>query len=81
MHRRLNITLPDETVRLLDRLGKRGDRSRIIAEAVTYYVEEIGKGRLRKLIQEGARKRAERDLSIAEEGFEIEEGGWSKGRD
>jgi CopG family transcriptional regulator / antitoxin EndoAI len=30
MHRRLNITLPEETVRLLDRVAKSGDRSRLI---------------------------------------------------
>jgi metal-responsive CopG/Arc/MetJ family transcriptional regulator len=33
-HRRLNITLPEETVRLIDRVAKKGERSRFIAEAI-----------------------------------------------
>src|SRR2546428_14019166 len=28
MHRRLNITLPEETIRLIDRVAAKGDRSR-----------------------------------------------------
>lgn len=43
MSRRLNISLPDETVRLLDRVAAKGERSQVIAEAVTKYVVEVGK--------------------------------------
>ena len=70
---RINITLPDTTLRLLDRVAPKGDRSRLIDEAVKYFVRERGKVILRKQLEEGARQRAERDLLLAEEWFGIDE--------
>ncbi len=69
MHRRLNITLPEEIIQLLDRVVEKGDRSRVIAEAVERYVTEAGRASLRRRIREGAKRRAERDVEIAEEWF------------
>ena len=73
MHRRLNITLPEETVRLMDRVAKKGDRSRLISDAVRRYVRELGRAELRRRLREGARRRAERDRSLAEEWFALED--------
>ena len=72
MNKRLNITLPEQTVRLMDRVAGKGQRSRLIAQAVHRYVEQQGKTRLRKRLEEGARARAERDLRLAEEWFQID---------
>jgi CopG family transcriptional regulator / antitoxin EndoAI len=79
MNRRLNISLPEETIRLLDRVAARGDRSHVIAEAVTRYVAETGKSRLRKLMKERAEKRADLDLRIAEEWFHADQEAWERG--
>jgi CopG family transcriptional regulator/antitoxin EndoAI len=76
MARRLNISLPDETVRLLDRVAPKGERSHVIAEAVTRYVAEVGRANLRKRMKDRAVKRAELDLRIAEEWFPIDEEAW-----
>jgi CopG family transcriptional regulator/antitoxin EndoAI len=76
MYRRLNISLPEETVRLLDRVAAKGDRSHVIAEAVTKYVTDIGKARLKKLMKERAVKRADLDLEIAEEWFSVDQETW-----
>lgn len=73
MHRRLNISLPDETVRLIDRVAKPGNRSRLISDAVRRYVEELGRANLRRRLKQGAKRRADRDLAIAEEWFAPEE--------
>lgn len=81
MSRRLNISLPEETVRLLDRVAEKGERSHIIAEAVTMYVTEIGKARLRKLVKERALARAELDLQIAEEWFPVDQEAWDGKRE
>jgi CopG family transcriptional regulator/antitoxin EndoAI len=62
MHQRLNITLPEETIRLIDRVASKGDRSRFIAEAVRQYVGAHGRTKLRRRLREGAVRRAERDL-------------------
>ncbi len=75
-HRRLNITLPEQTVQLLDRVADKGNRSRLIAAAVERYVQEEGRARLRSLLLEGAVTHAARDLEIAEEWFLIDEQAW-----
>jgi CopG family transcriptional regulator/antitoxin EndoAI len=80
MHRRINITLPDETIELIDRVIKKGysleerlrdspeerlrQRSRFINEAVEYYIAQKALVNLREQLKEGAIQRAERDLEL-----------------
>lgn len=80
MYRRVNITLAEETLKLIDRAAAKGDRSRFISEAVRYYVQAQGRKRLRELLKEGALKRAERDLALVEEWFPMEEEVWRRRR-
>lgn len=72
MNVRLNVVLPEQTVRLIDRSVPKGQRSRLIDLAVRSYVEEKGRARLRKLLQEGAEARGERDLALADEWFALD---------
>ena len=76
VHRRINVTLPEETVRLLDRVSEKGDRSRLINEAVRRHIAEVGRRNLRKCLKEGSLRRAERDRRLAEEWFLLEEEAW-----
>ncbi|MDP1689193.1 MAG: hypothetical protein Q8L47_03620 [bacterium] len=76
LHRRLNITLPEETVRLIDRATEKGDRSRLIDQAIRSYIGHQGKMNLRKRLIEGYRREAGRDLKIAEDWFAIDEEVW-----
>jgi CopG family transcriptional regulator/antitoxin EndoAI len=78
MHRRVNITLPEETIRLIDRAAARGNRSRLINEAVRYFVRGRNRMQLRKLLKEGARHHAARDLAIAQEGLHLDEEAWQR---
>lgn len=78
MHRRVNVTLPEETIRLIDRAAERGDRSRFIDTAVKYFVRKRGQAQLRRLLEEGAARRAERDLAIAEEWLPADTDAWRK---
>jgi CopG family transcriptional regulator/antitoxin EndoAI len=73
VYRRINITLPEETVRLIDRVAKKGDRSFLISEAVQRYVASVGKARLRRLLKEGSLRNAERDLQLAQEWCSLDE--------
>jgi len=73
MTKRLNITLPERTVALMDRVAGKGQRSRLIDVAVHRYVEEESRANLRKQLREGAQVRAERDLHLAEDWFAINE--------
>jgi CopG family transcriptional regulator/antitoxin EndoAI len=80
MRRRVNVTLPEETLRLIDRAAKKGDRSRLIDQAVKYLIREKGRINLRQLLKAGALARAERDLRLAEEWFPFEEQTWRRGK-
>ncbi|MEZ0373906.1 MAG: ribbon-helix-helix domain-containing protein [Candidatus Sericytochromatia bacterium] len=72
MNKRLNITLPEETLSLIDRVSSKGQRSQLIDEAVRFYIQEQGKTRLKARIAEGAKVRARRDQELAEEWFVLD---------
>ena len=76
MHRRINISLPEETVRLMDRVSSRGDRSRLINEAVRRYVASRRRANLKKRLKEGALRRRERDLRLSTDWFLLDEEAW-----
>lgn len=76
MNKRINISLPEETVRLLDRVAEKGNRSKLINEAVRHYVEQVGRENLRGRLKKGAQAQAERDLHLVEEWFALDEEAW-----
>lgn len=76
MQQRVNITLPQETIRLIDRATKKGDRSRFIDDAVRFFIKEHRRAALRAILKEGAIKRAKRDLGIAEDWLLLDEEPW-----
>ena len=76
MNRRINITLPNETIELLNRIVPKGDRSRFINNAVQYYITEVEKKKLREQLRQGAIERSQRDLNLAETWFDLEEEVW-----
>jgi CopG family transcriptional regulator/antitoxin EndoAI len=78
--KRVNISLPEETLRLLDRVAKPGERSALITEAVTAYLGEHRRKALRNRLKQGALIRAGRDRPLAEEWFPLEEDAWERGR-
>ena len=80
MHRRLNITLPEETIRLIDRVAAKGDRSRFIAEAVRRYVGARGRAELRRRLREGAARRADRDLQLVADWLSLDEEAWRRSK-
>ena len=77
-YERVNITLPKETLKLIDKLSQKRERSRFLNEAVRFYVEKKGKVNLKRLLKEGYVKSAKRDLEIAREWFHLEEEVWPK---
>jgi CopG family transcriptional regulator/antitoxin EndoAI len=75
---RINVILPEETVRVLDRVAPKGNRSRLISEAVMHYVSTRGRSNLAEQLKAGALANATRDLAIAEEWFPLEEEAWQR---
>lgn len=78
MSKRLNIMLPDATVKILDRVAPKGDRSRFISQAVLHYVATQSKANLRERLKQGALANAKLDLEIAEEWFPMEQEAWQR---
>lgn len=73
MTRRINIVLPVETIKVLDSVAAKGNRSRFISEAVMYYVTSKAKTTLAGRLKEGALTNAQRDMEIAQEWFSLDE--------
>jgi CopG family transcriptional regulator/antitoxin EndoAI len=76
MNKRLNITLPEPTVRLMDRVAGKGRRSRFIDRAVRRYVKEETRANLTKQLAESYHANAAIDLQLADEWFPLEEEAW-----
>jgi CopG family transcriptional regulator/antitoxin EndoAI len=75
---RINVILPEETVRVLDRVAPKGNRSRLISDAVMHYVSSRGRSNLAEQLKAGALANAKRDMAIAEEWFPLEEEAWQR---
>ena len=71
---RINIILPVATVERLDRASEPGERSRLIDQAVRWYLHELARARLRREVKAGANARGERDQQLAQEWFAVESG-------
>jgi CopG family transcriptional regulator/antitoxin EndoAI len=76
MNKRLNITLPEGTVRLMDRVAGKGRRSRLIDRAVHWYVRQETRANLRKHLAASYKANAAMDLQLAEDWFLLEEQAW-----
>jgi CopG family transcriptional regulator/antitoxin EndoAI len=70
---RINITLPESTLRRIDRTAPRGNRSRLIDQAVNFYLKKHARTKLRTLLKEGYLDRAERDRELAADLFDNDE--------
>ena len=75
---RINITLPGETLKLLDRLSKKGDRSKFLDRAVKFYIKTNGQANLREKLKQEAIEDAARDLAITNEWLHLDEEVWNK---
>ena len=77
-YKRLNITLPESTVALLETVADKGGRSVFIDVAIKSYIKQIKRENLRESLKAGAIARSQRDLSVSEEWFDVEEELWQK---
>ena len=63
---------------MLDRVAPKGNRSRLISEAVMHYVASRGRNNLAEQLKAGALANATRDMAITEEWFPLEEEAWQQ---
>ncbi len=78
MNKRLNIMLPEATLKVLDRVAPKGERSRFISKAVLHYVQTQSAANLRDRLKQDALANAGLDLEIAQEWFLVEQEAWQR---
>ncbi len=77
IYRRLNITLPARTVKLMDKVT-RGNRSQFIDRAVQQHISQVGRNKIRESLKAQGLEQGARDLAIAAEWYLLEEEPWPK---
>ena len=76
MHKRINVTLPEETVRLLEEHAPKGDRSALIDLALRRYLDEERRSELRRQLVEGYRANRKSNRELAAEWQSLENEVW-----
>ncbi|MFN0105830.1 MAG: hypothetical protein ACKV2U_27555 [Bryobacteraceae bacterium] len=76
MTKRINIVLPETTIRNIDRLVKAGERSRFINCAVEHYVATQSAEAVRKLLELTAVRDRDLDKQIAEDWSAVDQQSW-----
>ena len=76
VHKRLNITLPEATVSMLESVAAKGERSTFIDAAIRRHINETRKEDLREQLKAGAIANAERALAMVREWDQLEDESW-----
>jgi CopG family transcriptional regulator / antitoxin EndoAI len=72
MSKRINIVLPESTIRTLDRIVKRGGRSRFIDEAIRHFLEHKSAEALRFYLERAAIWDRDLDQEVAADWFAVD---------
>src|ERR1017187_8045842 len=78
MAKRINVILPEATVRMIDRLSRPGQRSRFIDRAVHHYVTTASPEALQERLKQAAIRDHDLDLQIAGDWFAVDKEQWQK---
>jgi len=78
MAKRINVILPDKTVSHIDRLVRRGQRSRFIQRAVDHYLASASQDALKERLREAAIRDRDLDLQIASDWSAVDREQWRK---
>src|ERR1700722_15902340 len=78
MAKRINVILPEATVRTIDRLSKPGQRSRFIDRAVQHYVTTASPEALQERLKQAALRDHDLDLEISQDWFAVDQEQWQK---
>ena len=78
MAQRINVVLPEATVRTIDRLARPGQRSRFIDRAVQHYVATASAEALQGRLKQAALRDHDLDLEIAGDWFAVDQEQWQK---
>ena len=75
---RMNITLPEELAREIDKLVEPKKKSQFIAETLQQRIERIQHEKLQKMLEEGYKARKKESQSVAKEFESVDLEGWDE---
>jgi hypothetical protein len=78
MSRRVNIVLPEGTLRTIDRMVKPGGRSRFINQAVVHFVAHQSAEALRTQLERAAIRDRDLDREVMADWFAVDKEAWHK---
>jgi CopG family transcriptional regulator/antitoxin EndoAI len=78
MTKRINVILPEDTVRTIDRMARPGQRSRFIQYAVQHYVETASPEALQERLKQAAIRDRDLTLEIANDWFAVDQEQWQR---
>jgi CopG family transcriptional regulator / antitoxin EndoAI len=76
MTQRINITLPESTLRTLDRLAKPGERSRFINKAVQHYAATRSQEALREQLKQASLRDRDLDQQVMDDWASADSEAW-----
>lgn len=76
MTKRINVIMPTDTVRTIDRMVRPGQRSEFITRAVEHYVATQGAEAIQKLLEVTAVRDRDLDQQVAVDWFEVDLQAW-----
>jgi len=75
--KRINITIPEDTLELVDRIREE-NRSEFINRALKVYANRLERSKLKKQLKQAYQERAKEDLATAQEWEPVERELWEK---
>src|ERR1022692_2890524 len=78
MSKRINIVLPETTIRTIDRMAPPGQRSRFIDQAVQHFVANRSAEALRAQLEHAAVRDRDLDREIAADWFAVDQESWQR---
>jgi hypothetical protein len=76
MARRINVVLPESTIKSLGKVAKPGERSQFIDKAVRHYIANESKEALRARLEFTTRRDVDLDREIMEDWAEVDRESW-----
>ena len=78
MAKRINVILPESTIRTIDRLAKPGERSRFIGKAVLHYASTRSAEALREQLKQAAVRDRDLDREILDDWAAVDRESWQQ---
>ena len=76
--RRINVVLPESTIKSLSKVAKPGERSRFIDKAVRHYISNQSKAAVRALLEKTAIRDIDLNRQIMDDWADVDRESWRK---